>query len=137
MVELRVDVCDGSSSFVNQVYAGHQDLKSAVSGLLRFKDQVSGGLFDLRFGEFGPEYAKGAFHARLHFQQRGKLFVTVKVQSEFEEFGRKEVASEATLYLISEPCLLDEFIVALQALSDGQRDDAELAAVYAVSSLLC
>jgi hypothetical protein len=45
-----------------------------------FKLHIYGGLFDLEFGEFGPEYANGAFHARFHFQGRAKIYITVKKQ---------------------------------------------------------
>ncbi len=129
MVELRIDVCDGTSAFSNKVYVGHQNLRDVVDELNRFKDQIYGGLYDLRFGEFGPEYASGALHARLHFHDRGKLLVSVNMQSEYSDFGKKNVASEANLYLISEPSLLDSFIQSLRAVSDGNRIDAELAAV--------
>jgi hypothetical protein len=40
----------------------------------------------------------------------------------------KKVASKATLYLISEPVLLDNFIVELKALSAGSTDEAKLEA---------
>jgi hypothetical protein len=43
----------------------------------------------------------------------------VMAQSKFSEFGDREVASEATLYLMSEPVLLDNFIPALPRLSEG------------------
>lgn len=55
--------------------------------------------------------------------------MTVSAQSGFKSFGRKEVASEATLYLISEAAMPDDFIRALRAVSDGQRDDAVRGAV--------
>ncbi len=45
---------DGRSSFSNQVYVGHAALEGAGSSLHVFKDNVHGGLFDLRFGDFGP-----------------------------------------------------------------------------------
>jgi hypothetical protein len=51
------------------------------------------------------------------------------MQSDYSDFGRKNVASEATLYLISEPSLLDNFIQALRALSDGNCLDVELEAI--------
>jgi hypothetical protein len=92
------------------------------------KDHVYGGIYDIQFGVFGPEYASGAFHARLHFHKLSKIHITVKAQSGFEEFGMKHVASESTLYLISEPILLDNFIAELKALSAGLRDEAKLEA---------
>jgi len=55
VVELRVEICDGTSFFVNRVYAGHDQLRNAVAGLRGFQGRIDGGVFDLRFGEFGPE----------------------------------------------------------------------------------
>lgn len=129
MVELRIEACDGTSSFMNKVYVGHQNLHDVIRELNTFKDHLHGGLYDLRFGEFGPEYAAGAFHARLHFQARGKLLISVRMESEYSEFGRKNVASAASLYLISEPSLLDSFIESLRAVCDGHRVDAELESI--------
>jgi len=90
---------------------------------------LHGGLFDLRFGEFGPEYANGAFHARFHFPAPGPLFVTCEQESEFEEFAKKEVASKATMYVKSEPALLDRFIDELRAVAAGRSEQAYLEAI--------
>jgi glucosamine 6-phosphate synthetase-like amidotransferase/phosphosugar isomerase protein len=129
MIELSIEVTDGESSFTTTAYVGHQRLREIISELDRFKDHVHGGIYDLRFGEFGPEYAAGAFHARMHFQNLGRIYITVSAQSEFKDFGKKNVASEMTLYLVSQPAQLDNFVLALTALSDGQRDDAVIEAV--------
>jgi hypothetical protein len=91
-----------------------------------FKDQIYGGIYDLEFGSFGPEYASGAFHARLQFQDRGKIFISIKAQSKYEDFGKKNIASEATLYLVTEPSMLDNFIVSLKTLNNGNADSAHL-----------
>ena len=130
LVELRISSSDGTSVFVNKVYAGHQTVENLVVGLSAFKHKVYGGIYDIVFGEFGPEYASGAFHARLHFQDRGKVHITAKSQSSFEDFGKKNVASEATIYMISEPALLDNFIAELDALRASKRDDAKLECFY-------
>jgi hypothetical protein len=129
VIELRIDSFDGDSLFSNKVYVGHADLDRLIDELTKFKDQVYGGIFDIRLGGFGPEYANGAFQARLHFQGDGKINITVNAQSEFKDFGIKRVASEATLYLISEPALLDSFIASLKALKAEKTDEVELAAV--------
>ena len=129
VVELRILVSDGTSSFSNQAYVGHAALEDAVSSLHVFKDHVHGGLFDLRLGAFGPEYASGAFHARFHFPVPGRLFVSCEQESEFVEFAKKVVASSATMYIRSEPALLDRFIAELRALSAGTSEGAYLEAV--------
>ena len=126
LVELKIDTTDGVSSFSNKVYAGHQSIDELISKLNIFKNQIYGGIFDIEFGAFGPEYASGAFHARLHFEDRGKINVTIHAQSDFESFGMKKVASEATLSFVSEPALLDNFISELSALKAGKRNDATL-----------
>lgn len=128
LIELQVHSSDGDSLFANRVYIAHQGLKDLIAELIDFKDKVHGGIYDLQIGGFGPEYASGAFHARLHFHQHSKIHITIEAQSEFEDFGMKKVASKATLYLISEPVLLDNFIVGLKALSTGSRDEAKLEA---------
>jgi hypothetical protein len=125
MVGLSISVFDGRSLFTNEVQVGHRQLKEAVTALHRFKDHVRGGLCDITFGQFGPEYGHGGFQARLHFQD-GQLYLTVRAQAAFHEFGIKQVAAEATLYLKSGPAQLDDFVRAIRAVSEGQRDDAEL-----------
>ena len=126
MIELRIEASDGASLFCNQVYVGYADFSDAVSRLDTFKNHIQGGLIDIQFGQFGPEYASGAFHARFHFSQPGKLYVTCKQQSAFDDFGRKNVASEATLYMKTEPVLLDNFLEQLKALDAKKREDAYL-----------
>ena len=129
LVLLKIESSDGESVFCNEVYVGHQDLDNLIAGLSTFRNHVHGGLFDIVLGSFGPEFAGGAFHARLHFQSPGRLLVTVRGQSGFRDFGIKTVASEATLYLSTEPVLLDNFIAELCALKTGKRDNANLPAV--------
>ena len=129
LIELKVEVSDGASHFSNQVYVGHPALADVVLKIKAFKDQVHGGLLDVQFGEFGCEYANGAFHARFHFASPSRLYVTCRQESNFEEFAKKTVASSATMYLKSEPILLDRFIVELQALVSGTSTEAELEAI--------
>lgn len=128
VVELKIDSSDGNSLFSNKVYVGHKELDDLIAGLNTFRDHVYGGIYNIRFGEFGPEYANGAFDARLHFQKPGKIYVTINAQSDYEEFGIKKVASEGTLYFTTEPILLDNFIAELRALSTGLKDEAKLEA---------
>jgi hypothetical protein len=129
VIEARITTSDGSSSFTSEVYIGHPSLKEAVTDLTTFKEHVHGGLLDLRFGEFGPEYAGGAFHARLHFPKPGWLYVTCRQQSGFEDFTLTKVASEATLYLKTETALLDRFLEELRDVSIQKQDEAYLEAI--------
>lgn len=126
VMEFEITASDGSSQFCTKVYTGHENLKSMVADLHRFKDEWHGGIYDMEFGKFGPEFANGAFQARLHFnpEGRGGLFITVRAESDWRPFSKTEVASRATLYLKSEPGLLDRFVGELRGLSSGTRDNA-------------
>lgn len=129
VVELQIDVSDGVSSFSNRVYVGHADLADTVARLDAFREHLHGGLLDIRFGEFGTEYANGAFQGRFHFPKPGRLFITCQQESEYAQFADKTVASCATMYLQSEPALLDRFVGELRGLASRARDDAALEAV--------
>ena len=129
IIEFRIAVSDGTSRFVNQVYVRHAALTDAVSSLDTFKGHVHGGLLDVRFGEFGCEYSNGAFHARFQFPSPGRLYITSEQESDFGEFAKKTVASRATMYLKSEPALLDRFVIELQSLASGEREEASLEAI--------
>jgi hypothetical protein len=126
VVELAITTSDGCSSFYVKAYTGHENLKSLVAGLDCFKDQLYGGIYDMKLGEFGPEYANGAFQARLHFHPdgRGHLFITVHAESDWRPFSKTDVASCATLYLKSEPALLDRFIGELRRVSSATHGSA-------------
>lgn len=82
VVELRIDVSDSHSLFSNQVYVAHSVLTDVVTKLDVFKEHIHGGVLDIQLGDFGPEYANGAFYARLHFAKPGKLYITCRQQSE-------------------------------------------------------
>lgn len=128
MVELTISVTDGTSIFQCNSYVGHKAFSDIVEQLNIFKKQIHGGLYDLRLGEFGPEYASGAFHARFEFHKsgNGKLSITSRSESEWNEFTHTKVASNATLYLKTEPALLDNWLIELRSLANGKSNEAVL-----------
>ena len=128
LTNLHVEICDGASLFATEIWVSHQQLRDTVAGLHVFKNQIRGGIFNLRFGEFGPEYASGALDVRLQFRKLAKILIQVSAQSGFTRFEDRELASEAKLYLVSEPALLDAFIDAFQAPSEGSSTEAVLEA---------
>jgi len=129
VAELRIVVADLSSSFCTTAYAGHGHIRGLSDQLRTFRGHVHGGIKDIRLGKFGPEFANGAFHARLHFLSPGRLYISTHQQSDFVRFSVGQVASEAKMHLVSEPILLDGFIAELAALASGMREDAALECV--------
>jgi hypothetical protein len=126
IIELLIEVSDGRSIFVNEVYIGIDALEDLVKKLNVFRIQILGGKYDIKFGEFGHEYANGGFHARLHFYGVGQVLISTYQQSKFEDFSKTQVASEAKMYLRTEPVLLDNFISELKLINIGISDDATL-----------
>jgi len=128
MVELTMSISDGKSLFQCDVYVAHQTMTEAVNALGVFKNHIHGGIYDLRFGEFGPEYANGAFHARFEFHHsgNGKLSITAKAESGWDDFTHTKVASNATLYLRTEPALYDNWSHELASLANGASAEASL-----------
>ncbi len=129
LTELLISVCDGCSTFTNQVYIAKQEIVSLIDCLNIFKDHYYGGLEDITWGGFGYEYANGAFAARLHFPKPSILYISTYQQGEFFEFKEQREAAEAKMYLKSEPVLLDNFIDELKDLNSGITDVAKLACI--------
>lgn len=128
IVELSVRVCDGKSLFSNTVYIGADAISKLVEDLKIFRNQIHGGFYDLEFGGFGPETANGGFRARLHFYPQGKglLYISTHQESSYETFKDRKVASEACMYLKTEPSLLDNFISEIQSLNVANSEEANL-----------
>jgi hypothetical protein len=129
--QLHIVSSDGCSTSCVTVYVARALWDTLVRDLDRFKTHLHGGLYDLKLGEFGPEFAGGAVLARLHFYPpgRGRLCITVNTEGEWEDFGMSSKATRATLHLHSEPGLLDDFISQLTGLGSRRTDKALLKCV--------
>jgi hypothetical protein len=121
VAQLTFEVCDGVSVFANEAYASPDWGATAAAALRTFAHQIHGGLFNLEAGEEGPEYASGSFRARFHYYKPNQLLISTIQQGDFFSFKGGQVAPTATMFLRTEPALLDRFITALPALdaSDG------------------
>jgi hypothetical protein len=123
VAQLTFEVCDGVSVFANEAYDALDWGATAAAALRTFGHQIHGGLFNLAAGEEGPEYASGSFRARFHYYKPNQLLISTFQQGDFFSFKGSRVAATATMFLRTEPSLLDQFIAALPALdaSDGGR----------------
>jgi hypothetical protein len=116
IVELTFEVCDGTSQVINSAYVVLDWLQDQAAALATFSRHVYGGIYDLKAGEIGPEYANGAFRARFHYHKPNALLISTFQQSDYFDFKNTQTATEAKLFLRTEPGLLDEFVDALKAL---------------------
>jgi hypothetical protein len=126
LLELEIQIADGSSLLETKAYIGHSEFNEAINRLETFQDHIHGGIVDIEVGRFGPEYASGAFHARLNFYEKYKIIASCKLQYDFKDFGKKNVASEGTLYFLTAPLLLKSFIEELREMFDGKGKSAYL-----------
>ena len=126
MIEVTLSVCDGKSTFSAEIYVGFGDLKEAVASMEHFKSHVHGGIYDLSWGAFGPEFASGAARIRFHFHHQARLCISSSMESGYFEFGLKKVAHSAEQFFYSEPALLDNFVTELSSLAEGNLDTAML-----------
>ena len=129
VMQLQFEVCDGASTVINSAYAGLDWFANLAVALESFGRQVYGGLYDMEAGTPGPAFADGAFVARFHWFKPTDLLISTRQQSEFFEFKGNQVAREATLFLRTEPALLDRFIAELRAAHDGRQPEATLGCI--------
>ena len=126
---LTIQVRDGTSLFVNEAYVSRAWGSDAAEALRTFGRHVYGGIFDLQAGTEGPEYASGAFRARFHYHAPNHLLISTTQQGDHFPFKNFQVATEARMFLRTEPALLDRFVSALPALDRNDGADAALECV--------
>ena len=129
MLEFRVEVCDGTSSFVNEVYAGFGGLEEDLPALRHLLGRPEGGECELAFGDVGRTWSGGGFRARFRFALPGRLLVSCEQTSAPVELGTAKVSNSASIHFRSEPALLDRFVRELAAVADGHRMTAYLEGV--------
>ena len=135
MDEVRVAIEGPDAGFAINAYLGRTDQRDVLESLCRFAKQIYGGLCEVRFGEFGPEYANGAVHLRFHWID-GQIYITCRLQAHFDTFGRKEAADEALIHVGTEPALFDVFLASLAPFVDRQTHKVELELVPTSASPL-
>lgn len=129
VLRLRIEVRDGSSTFVNGAYVSDDWFAEEADALERFGKQIYGGIYDLEAGSSGPEFAEGALRARFHWFTPTRLYISTWQESDYFECKGRQVASECRLFLRTEPALLDRFTAELRAASSTQPSTATLECV--------
>ena len=75
-------------------------------------------------GCFGPQTAGGALRVELLARERGRVLLSAHAQAQFFKFGEECVATEARVYLHTEPVLFDNFIDGLRTLIGDEGSTA-------------
>ena len=118
--QIRIEVSDGSARFVNTTYVSPNWLHETAQSLKTFREQAADSMFDWEAGAAGPEFAGGAFVARMHFHESTGPLISTWQESAYFSYNGHTVASEARMFLRSEIVLLDRFISELFAMSLNQ-----------------
>ena len=111
-------MCDGISRFSIEAYVSRRWGKESADQLRQFGRQVHGGIFDLNAGQDGAEFAGGSFRARFHWHRPDQLLISTHQQGDYFPFKGGKTATEAKMFLRTEPALLDRFVTDLPSL-DG------------------
>lgn len=122
VLHLTFQVCDGISLFSSEAYTELDWGTRAAKGLSEFARQIHGGLYNLEAGDGGPEYGSGAFRARFHWFKPHQLMISTSQQGDFIAFKDMQVASEARMFMRTEPASLDRFIAGLPSLDCSERE---------------
>ena len=109
--ELKIEVCDGNSTFCNNVYIDHSYLRKIISDLSKLSNNKK---YQINIGTFNPQHAGGAFQATLNIQSPLTMYIATHQQSDYETLFTKEIASEAKIYLISKPEYIQSFLAELK-----------------------
>lgn len=116
------EVADGMSRFANRVYVGFRALADTIADLDAFRTQIHGGILDVRFGEFGCEYANGAFHAGKRWQVAPRCTCARSPFSSIDSLtsvsGSRQLPmvrpawrrSDLTVTVVPKPCLRGHFL---------------------------
>jgi len=126
MAQLAFEVRDGTSVFVNEAYVQLDWGVVTASALRAFGQQIYGGLFDLQAGEEGFEYAGGFIRARFHWYKPDQLLISTRQQGDHFPFKGSKAAANASLFLKTEPALLDRFVTELPSLDAQDGGQATL-----------
>lgn len=129
VIELQIKVNDGRSSFINTTYTCPSEMQETLVELRCFKENICSADITLKFGTVGPEFANGAFQAIINGHPSGKIYISTYQQSNHFEFLNENVASEARLFLRTEPALLDSFVAEFTILCTAKGDQAILECV--------
>jgi hypothetical protein len=130
VAQLAFEVCDGTSTFMNEAYVRLDWAVATASSLRAFAQQMHGGLFDLQAGEDGLEYAGGYIRARFHWYRPDQLLISTRQQGDHFPFKGSASAADARMFLKTEPALLDRFVAALPSLDAKSGGQAILECVF-------
>ncbi|MBH5330317.1 hypothetical protein H9Q10_11650 [Eikenella sp. S3360] len=127
LLEWEIIASNHQSTFRTKIYTGKENCISILNDLRDLSKQLDG-IYDLRLGGLGEEYAGGAFTARLHFSENhhSRLFIKVYLETEYFKFKSRMVSSMATMYFVTEPILFDTFITQFSGILNETREDAIL-----------
>jgi hypothetical protein len=119
-------MCNGESLFTTHFWASHHDVDGMVQSLELFRTALHQGRWSYHVGGFGTEFAGGALSLEMHTMERGLIVLSARAESESREVAGRRLASEASMYFVTEPGLLDRFVGELAAAAKGKGGTAVL-----------
>lgn len=123
MFELEITASNGQFFGTTKVYDGNDFLYKFADSLVGFPKTTDSTLFY----EAGEKDSYSYFSMRFYsIDNNGHLGVQVKLESNVSTKYRKEEKDKLTLEILTEPCLLDNFVKSLLTLAKEEEGDATL-----------
>jgi hypothetical protein len=125
LVELRVRACNGHFLGTADVYVDHDELRRLAQSFDGFPRNAQDERH-IQLGTFDPSYGGGGTRMRLHcLDSLGHCAISVELRTD----AHAEITGEsqtATLVLVVEPALIDEFIPEFRRLAKSLEGPALL-----------
>lgn len=126
--DYEIVIADDASRFVMSAYIAHQTILEIATTLSHFASTVEGSTVVFQLGRVKPMMGGAAVHVTLVARARGQIFLTAIAESQPFVFDDQEVVDRGSAHLISEPVLVDNFVISLLALMRGDTEAATLEA---------
>ncbi|MGO1069802.1 hypothetical protein [Lysobacter sp. CA199] len=125
-LDLRIETCDERGVVSCEIHATDRELERFADDLHGFRNVSNQSACEFQLGTFEPESANGGIRIRIRFHAPGTLALTVSQRQAPQEPGGDRVHAAASMHVLSEPALLDDFISQWSGLVAGSRDEATL-----------
>lgn len=123
-----VSISDRTSFFNVFMYIHISSIAKLRKALCDLEIPAHGRNFEFQLGNFEPNVGGGGLRIKMLPQKSGKVLLQISAQSEWFEFYGELVKKNCSMFLVTEPVLIDNFIVSLESLCKYENDFSALEA---------
>lgn len=118
----RALLSDDQCSFNVSMYIAHSSIAALKKQLSDFDVLQCDHDVEFQLGNFDVNVAGGGIRVKISPREKGRIFLKIFAQSEWFEFNGESVKKVSSMYLVTEPVLIDHFISSLNSLHRYETD---------------